>query len=238
VSPRCPVELLKDTELYQLLLGLPSPWTVDRVEVHLKDGRVDVFATHPKGTEWTCPKCGRLLTTFDHTEERVWRHLDSLQFKTYLHARPPRVDCPADGRVQVAIPWAETYSRFAAQFEIKAIDTLLETPVEGATKIMDMSWDEAWNIKERAVERGLEVKARAPPKVRLMGVDEKAVGLGQTYATLVYDLERSTVEYVGEDRKKESLDAYFGGLTPEQLTAIEGVALDMWEPFVLLLFDK
>ncbi len=232
MSPRCPVELLKDTELYQLLLGLPPPWTVDRVEVHLKGGRVDVFASHPKGTEWTCPKCGRLLTTFDHTEERVWRHLDSLQFKTYLHARPPRVDCPADGRVQVAIPWAETYSRFAAQFETKAIDTLLETPVEGATKILDMSWDEAWNIKERAVERGLEAKARNPPSIHLIGVDEKAIGYGQTYATLVYDLERSTVEYVGEDRKQESLDAYFQSLTLEQRAGIEGVALDMWDPFI------
>ena len=79
---------------------------------------------------------------------------------------------------------------------------------------------------------GLEAKARSPPPLRLLGVDEKAVGHGQTYATLVYDLDRSTVEYVGQDRKQESLDAYFLGLTPEQRSGIEGIALDMWDPFI------
>lgn len=226
------MSILKDTELYQHLLGIPSPWTVDRVELDTKDGRVDAYASHPKGVEWPCPKCGLKLSTFDHTEEREWRYLDSCQFKTYLHARSPRVDCPTDGRVQVAIPWAETYSRFAAQFEVKAIDVLLETPVKGATKIMDISWEEAWNIKERAVERGLKAKAKKPPTVTLIGVDEKAIGYGQTYATLVYDLKRSTVEYVGEGRKKESLDAYFQSLTPKQRVRIKGVALDMWDPFI------
>ena len=224
---------LKDTELYQHLLGIRQPWTVERVELLIKDGRVDVFVSHPSGLQWPCRECGLKLTTFDHTDERVWRHLDSCQFKTYLHARTPRVDCPVHGRLQVVVPWAEARSHFAAHFETKAIDVLLETPVEGATKILETSWDEAFHIKERAVERGLEAKARSPLPLRLLGVDEKAVGHGQTYATLVYDLERSTVEYVGEDRKKESLDAYFLSLTSEQLTGIEGMALDMWEPFVL-----
>lgn len=115
---------LKDTELYQHLLGISSPWVVERVELHAKDGRVDVFASHPKGVEWPCPKCGLKLTTFDHAEERVWRHLDSCQFKTYLHARAPRVDCPTEGRQQAAVPWAETCSRFAAHCEVRAIDTI------------------------------------------------------------------------------------------------------------------
>ncbi|EQD30431.1 transposase IS204/IS1001/IS1096/IS1165 family protein, partial [mine drainage metagenome] len=68
--------------------------------------------------------------------------------------------------------------------------------------------------------RGLLVKPATV--VRQIGVDEKAVGHGQTYATLVYDLDRSTVEYVGEDRKRESLAAYFQSLTPEQNAGIEG----------------
>ena len=226
------MDLLKDIELYQHLLGIPAPWTVEHVELHIKDGRVDVFATHPGGVEWPCPECGLKLTTFDHTAERVWRHLDSCQFKTYLHARPPRVDCPTHGRLQVVVPWAEARSHFAAHFETKAIDVLLETPVEGASKLLDTSWDETWHIKERAVERGLEAKARAPPPLRHIGVDEKAIGHGQTYATLVYNLDRSTVEYVGEDRKQESLDAYFLTLTQKQLTGLDGVALDMWDPFI------
>lgn len=47
------------------------------------------------------------------------------------------------------------------------------------------------------------------------------------------DLDGGTVEYVGDDRKKESLDRYYQGLTPEQVAGIEAVAMDMWEPFIL-----
>ena len=29
---------------------------------------------------------------YDHAPERTWRHLDSCQFKTFLHARPVAMD--------------------------------------------------------------------------------------------------------------------------------------------------
>ena len=31
--------------------------------------------------------------TFDHADERTWRHLDTCQFQTHLHAEIPRVQC-------------------------------------------------------------------------------------------------------------------------------------------------
>mgnify|MGYP003725203897 CR=1 FL=1 len=38
------------------------------------------------------------------TAERAWRHLDTCQFVTYLHARPPRVAYPDHGVRQVRRP--------------------------------------------------------------------------------------------------------------------------------------
>ena len=52
------------------------------------------------------------------------------------------------------------------------------------------------------------------------------------YVTLVCDLDRSTVEYIADDRKKTSLDAYYQSLSKEQLLGIEAVAMDMWKPFI------
>ncbi|MFQ5877474.1 MAG: transposase, partial [Acidobacteriota bacterium] len=46
------------------------------------------------------------------------------------------------------------------------------------------------------------------------------------------DLERATVEQVAEDRKAESLAACWRRLSPAQLAAIQGVAMDMWAPYV------
>ena len=41
---------MKDTALYQYLLGLKSPWTVSRVTLDVQGQRVDVWAEHPEDT--------------------------------------------------------------------------------------------------------------------------------------------------------------------------------------------
>lgn len=93
---------------------------------------MDVFVEHPKGQKWPCPVCGDLLPAYDHSEERVWRHLDSCQFQTFLHARPPRVQCPKDGVHQVRLPWAKPKARFTLLFERLAIDVMRVTNIQAA----------------------------------------------------------------------------------------------------------
>lgn len=221
---------MQDTALYQYLLGLQSPWTVSRVNLDVNGQRVDVWAEHPEDAAWACPQCSRTLPLYDHAEERTWRHLDSCQFQTHLHARIPRVECGEHGVVQILVPWAEPRSRFTLLFERLAIDVLRQCDVSGATRILRISWDEAWGLMERAVTRGRQRKVRTV--VRRIGVDEKAAAKGHRYLTLVCDLDEGTVEHIAEDRKQESLDGYYAGLTTEQLDGIEAVAMDMWEPYV------
>ena len=221
---------MQDIELYRQLLGLATPWMVLRVELKVKEQRVEVWAGHADDVRWSCPECAGSLPLYDHAEERVWRHLDSCQFQTYLHARPPRVQCPAHGVRQVRLPWAEPRARFTTLFERLAIDVLRETDVQGATRLLRISWDEAWEIKRRAVARG-RARRRAQGPARL-GVDETAVARGQDYVTLVCDLTAGTVEYLADERKQASLDGYFAALTLEQRGQIDAVAMDMWEPYV------
>ena len=221
---------MQDIELYRQLLGLNTPWTVTRVELKIKEQRVEVWAGHAESARWPCPECGTELALYDHGEERTWRHLDSCQFQTYLHARPPRVACPGHGVRQVRLPWAEPRARFTTLFERLAIDVLRETDVKGATRILGISWDEAWEIKRRAVARG---RARRRPQAPArLGVDETAIARGHDYLTLVSDLTTGTVEYLAEERKQASLDGYFTSLTPGQRAQIQAVAMDMWEPYV------
>lgn len=221
---------MQDTALYQHLLDLRTPWSVSRVDLNVKGQRVDVWAEHPDGQSWPCPECKKALAIYDHAEERVWRHLDSCQYKTFLHARIPRVKCAEHGVLQVAVPWAEPKSRFTMLFERLAIDVLGQCDVSGATRILRISWDEAWGIMERAVARG---RARKKAEViRHFGVDEKASAKGYRYVTVVCDLERGTVEHVAEDRKLESLAEYFKTLTEEQRSGVAAVAMDMWQPYI------
>jgi transposase len=222
--------VMRDTELYRHLLGLVAPWEVSRVELSVDGGRVDVWAEHPKRTRFTCPGCDLELPVYDHGEERSWRHLDSCAFLTYLHARPPRVECPTHGVRQVALPWAEPMSRFTVLFERLAIDVLKECDVEGAARLLRLSWDEAWHLMDRAVARGLAAKPLVVPA--LVGVDEKAAGRGQDYITIVSNLATGTVEYLADERRRESLDGFFSQFSTDERQGIEAVAMDMWDPYI------
>jgi transposase len=216
---------MRDTDLYRYLLGIIDPWFVDDVKLEIQAQRVDVWVSHREGMTWPCPDCGAFGPLHDHAPERVWRHLDSCQFQTFLHARPPRVNCPKHGVRQVKLPWAEPHARFTVLFERFAIDVLLNTHIQAGREILRISWDEAWHLMERAVKRGLE---RKPEKVvAKLGVDEKSVGSGQDYVTVVCDLERGSVEEVTEGNSCRSLQIYLDGLTSEQLEGIQAVAMDM-----------
>lgn len=217
-------------ELYRQLLGLTAPWTVERVELDMAKQHVEVHVGHAPGQRFACPQCGRELAAYDHLAERVWRHLDSCQFLTYLHARPPRVSCPEHGVHQVTLPWAQAGSRFTNLFEALAIDVLLAANIKKAAGLLRITWDEAWHLMERAVYRGRAAKALDIP--RQIGVDEKAIAKGHRYMTLVCDLDTATVEYIGEDRKEKSLSDYFDAFPQERREQIEAISLDMWPAYI------
>src|SRR5713101_2844555 len=220
---------MRDTELYRHVLGLEAPWEVSRVDLSAEGERIDVWVDHPRRTRWKCPECDLVLPTYDHAEEREWRHLDTCQFLTYLHARPPRVECPEHGVLRIRLPWADPMSRFTVLFERLAIDVLQACDVEAASRLLHTSWDETWHLMQRAVARG---KAAKDDAVAVhVGVDEKAAGGGQDYVTIVSDLDRGTVEYIADKREQTSLDGFFDQFSPAQLEAIEAVAMDMWEPY-------
>ena len=221
---------MQDTELYNALLGLRHPWRVREVKLDLAGDRVDVWVEEVARAVWECPECGNKAPLYDHAQERVWRHLNTCQCQTYLHARLVRVKCAEHGVRQVPAPWAGPGSQFTLRCEGWLIDTLKECDVTGVTRLTGTSWDEAWGIVQRAVERGLARKERRIPQY--IGVDEKAFAKRHRYETLVCDLKEGTVEYVVEDRTQESLERYYRQFTAEELAAVKAVAMDMWDPFM------
>src|SRR5437588_13036874 len=85
---------MQDHQLYQRILGIEGPWQVERVDLQLKEGEVHVYLTHQDNREWAGAECGVLCPLYDHQPERQWRHLDTCQYRTILHAEPPRSQCP------------------------------------------------------------------------------------------------------------------------------------------------
>jgi transposase len=222
---------MHETTFFARLLRLEKPWQVGRVAFFSGAGELNVFLEHKSRTRFPCPECNWVLPVHDHAPSRRWRHLDHGGSMTWLHARLPRVHCLEHGIRRVSIPWAPPEARFTTAFERHAIDVLLEADVLGAARLLRISWDEAWNVMERAVLRGQRAKKRRV--IRHLGVDEKAVAKRHQYVTMVCDLDQGTVEHIADDRKKTSLEGYYACLSAEQLAGIQAVAMDMWEPYIM-----
>jgi len=221
---------MDDTELYTTLLGIRPPWRVTRVQVNMAAERVDVWVEEAPGTKFPCASCRAPAAVYDHTPEQVWRHLDTCQCATYVHARLPRTACPVDGVRQVPAPWAEGRTEATRLFEARILDTCKECDVTGVRRLLRTTWDATWGVLERAVARGLRRKPRRVPA--RLGIDEKAVRKGHHYETLVVDLDTGTVEAVLDDRTQASLEAYYRQFTPAELASITAIAMDMWEPYI------
>jgi transposase len=130
----------------------------------------------------------------------------------------------------VKLPWAEQRSRFTLLFERLAIHWLGAASQKAVAKQLKLSWDEIHGIMDRAVQRGLARRESEP--LKYIGVDEKAFRKGHSYLTIVNDLDRARVLYVADDRKVTSLDGFWPTLTEKQKDGIQGVAMDMWDPYV------
>lgn len=221
---------MDDRQLYQTILGLEEPWFVASVEVHTDAEEIRVRVERRAGETQACPECERPSPQYDRSEERRWRHLDTCQYRTILVARIPRVECAEHGVRQVRVPWAEDRSRFTLLFEALAIRVLRETTLSGLGELMRVSWDEAEGIFQRAVARGLA--RRRQDVVKVVGVDETSFQKHHEYVTVVADLERDRVVWVGDHRRQETLEAYWRTWSEEDVRQLTTVVMDMWDPYI------
>lgn len=220
---------MRDKDLYAQLLGLKRPWAVEDVRVDHKAQTVTVAVSTEGGAEWSCPECGQACPGYDRRRRR-WRHLDTMQYTTYVEAEVPRVSCSAHGVLMVEVPWAEPGSGYAALFEALVIDWLKEASIQAVARQLGLSWNAVDRIQRRAVSRGLARRVAEP--ARHLGVDETSFQKRHEYVTVLSDVERGCVLAVSDERTQESLADCLAGLSPDQQAAVEAVSMDMWRPYI------
>jgi len=226
---------MRDRDLYQQILGLTHPWQVEDIRLSLPDRQVLVLAVCAANAPLCCPKCGRSCGRHDHRKRR-WRHLDTCQLQTVIEAEVPRVNCAEHGVQQVAIPWAESGSRFTALFEAMVIAWLGEAPIAAVAELVGLTWDQVDGIQQRAIERGLA--RRKPQVVTNVGIDETSYQKHHEYVSVITDRDRRIVVEVLEDRRKDTVLTWLDTLNSTQVAAIETVSMDMWEAFINAFLER
>jgi transposase len=98
-----------------------------------------------------------------------------------------------------------------------------------------LDWKSVATVVRRAVEYGLAQRRRRP--LHILGIDEVSRRKGHHYLTVVYDLERGVLLWVGEDRTEETLTRFFAELGRRRSATIQVVCLDMWRPYLKAVRD-
>lgn len=94
----------QELDMYQAALKLEYPWFVTHKTFDDKESRLDVYINFDRNGRFTCAYCGTKDQPFHDVgiKDRVWRHLDFWQYKSYLHAPLPRVKCSTCNKVKSA----------------------------------------------------------------------------------------------------------------------------------------
>ena len=79
--------------------------------------RIDIYIDHERDIQVRCPVCGKYYGIYDHAPERIYRHLNTCQMETYIHVKPPRVNCPNHGVKQIDSEVGENGSEMSYLFE-------------------------------------------------------------------------------------------------------------------------
>jgi transposase len=183
-------------------------------------------------------RCGvcrrRCLDVHDIREERTWRDLSMRKLPLKLCYRPRRVECPRCGVRVEDFPWAEPWARVTTALSNAVAVLARELSWQGTAREYGLNWKSVATIVKRAVQYGL--KHRARPPVHVIGIDEVSRRKGQVYLTVVYDLERRVLLWVGDDRTEEAVRPFFTKeMGARRCHTLRVVCMDMWAPYAKLV---
>jgi len=215
---------------YSKLLGVKGVWSIRDVVMDDKGERVDIYMEHHAGVKFPCPVCKEFCAVYDHLPEREFRHLNTCQMQTWVHARIPRIQCPTHGVQQITHGIAEDNSGMTFAFESLVLMLEKECSLESVSRVLDLDWHSCHLVQAHAVARGMARKPRRVPEN--LGVDEKSFAKGHKYETLVYDNDKGVVEYVCDGRDDNSLSSYYRQFSTKELAGIKSVTMDMWPAYI------
>jgi transposase len=220
---------MNDSEFYQQVLGLSKPWKVKAVRMELARRQI-IVEVECEEQVWGNPSTGRRAHVHAWNLRR-WRHLDTCQFETIIEAKVPRLLYEDGSSEEAAVPWAERYSRLSKLMESFVIRVMQSCgTVKEAALLVKLGVDQVDAVMRRAVRRGLGRRQSEPMKN--LGIDEKCIGRGHEYATLLNDLDGGRVWDVVPGRRQQDADELWKSLTLKQRESVQAVAMDMWPAYL------
>lgn len=220
-------------DFFNLISDFGDDWVIE--EFNADHNKKEVYLKMKyANNKYFDPDSDQECKLYDHAPERVWRHLDLWDYKSFIICRLPRI-INSDGRVKtIKLGWADKHDRHTYSFEIKVIDTLNGTRNQTKTsELLGCSFRLANRIIHQSTERGLSRRDMQKQPIEDIGLDEKAFKKGHKYVTVISHPRSGCVIDVGEDRDEKSvIELLRKTFTEQQLVKINTVCMDMWKSYI------
>lgn len=201
----------------------------------------------PRKTGCLCPHCKRRGKIIGIADVRRWDDIVVCGRHCVFVFAPREIYCPTHGRVQELIPWASGYSRSTHRLDFLALRLCQNMTQKAAAEILHIPKSTLSDLLHRKIE--LTRAGHTITGLTKLGIDEISYHKGKKYATIVYDLERGCVVWVGKGKGRETADLFFkSALTEEQRAQIRYASCDMsqayigaieaWCPKAILVLDR
>jgi transposase len=218
---------------FNLILDLDEGWVVKSVETNTKDLEITITIECIL-KEIFDYELDEICKVYDYAPVRKWRHLDTMQYKTYLSCRLPRIKT-SSGKVKTVDPgWASGHQRHTYLFEHAVIDLLKATKNQTQTAhLMRCGFNLVNRIIHLSTARGLARRDLSKAEFDHLSIDEKSFQKGHRYITVLSHPASGCVMEVGEGRTMEACKELINkSLTEEQRKGVANVSMDMWKAYI------
>ena len=178
-----------------------------------------------------CHDCGAPAGRTRQREHRAIRDLNFASARVWLRCTYRKVFCRQCGRVVVEdLELFAPYQRVTRRLARCIHELCKVMTVSDVARHFGLNRKTVKNIDKTFLEA--RYGQTDYEGLRLLAVDEIAVKKGHRYMTVVIDYVTGRVVWMGQGRKKETLDAFFAGMTDEQKHRLEAIAMDMWQAYI------
>lgn len=210
--------------------------SVSRFELEIRPGILNLWVK-PYKNGCLCPRCQRRCRIVNITNMyRVWRDLPVYGTTVLLWYCPKEILCPTHGRVQENIPWADPYARVTYRFEYSMLVYCQMMTQKAAAKVLHIPTSTLSDLLHRTIHRirdGHRIRG-----LKSIGIDEISYCKGHKYATIVYDIDRACVVWVGKGKGRDTIDIFFNQMLSDyQRRKIKWATCDMSQAYIGAIED-
>lgn len=183
------------------------------------------------GVARCCSGCGVSVAAIHDRSLRRIRDLPVFEHPMELRVPRLRLACPACGPRLQRLTWLDPHCRVTRRLAESLARLCAVTSVLHAARWYGIDWKTTKAIDFRSLEHRL-----GPVDldgVTRIAMDEFAIQKGHRYATVVVDVARKRVLWVGRGRSRADVRPFFQLLGPERCAQIQAVAMDMNTAFDL-----